>query len=105
MESDSLERLNKTAHDVLSKHDLDKQCLTKSDEPHSMSEATNEKAPPFGGRASSQHPADFDQVIVTPPSTTMPWPVMNDPAFEASITATPAISSGSPMRPSGVVLL
>src|SRR5271165_1384182 len=41
--------------------------------------------------------------IVTPPSTTIACPVMKEPAFEARNTAAPAISSGSPMRRSGVV--
>ena len=41
--------------------------------------------------------------IVTPPSMTRLWPVMNDEAGDARYTAAPAISSGSPMRLSGVV--
>jgi hypothetical protein len=40
--------------------------------------------------------------IVVPPSTTIVWPVMNAPAREASINATPAMSSGSPRRRNGV---
>jgi len=42
------------------------------------------------------------QPIVAPPSTTIAWPVMNALAGEARNTAAPAISSGSPIRPSGV---
>src|SRR5271156_3142712 len=44
----------------------------------------------------------LDQVMVAPPSMTMAWPVMKAPARDAKNTAAPAISSGSPMRPSGV---
>src|SRR5690606_4508901 len=41
---------------------------------------------------------------VTPPSITMVWPVMKPLAFEARKTAAPAISSGSPIRLSGLSL-
>jgi hypothetical protein len=41
--------------------------------------------------------------MVAPPSTTTVWPLMKELAFEARNTAAPAISSGSPMRASGVV--
>ena len=40
--------------------------------------------------------------VVTPPSTTMVWPVMKVEASEARYATAPAISSGSPMRRSGV---
>ena len=40
--------------------------------------------------------------IVVPPSTMIVWPVMKAPAREASIRATPAMSSGSPRRRNGV---
>ena len=43
-----------------------------------------------------------NHVIVAPPSMTMDCPVMKVPACDARKTAAPAISSGSPMRPSGV---
>jgi len=39
---------------------------------------------------------------VTPPSTTSIWPVVKLPADEARYTAAPAISTGSPIRLSGV---
>ncbi len=39
------------------------------------------------------------QVIVTPPSTTMVWPVTKPPASDASHTSVAASSAGSPMRP------
>src|ERR1700723_2031024 len=42
------------------------------------------------------------QLIVAPPSITMVWPVVNVPAREARNKAAPAISSGSPIRSSGV---
>src|SRR6476619_2015361 len=41
--------------------------------------------------------------VVTPPSTTMVWPVMKVEASEARYATAPAISSGSPIRRSGVV--
>src|SRR6185503_8578011 len=40
--------------------------------------------------------------VVTPPSTTVVWPVMNVDASDARYATAPAISSGSPMRRSGV---
>jgi hypothetical protein len=67
------------------------------------SRASSERSIVAGAPDLSKRPNP--QAIVTPPSTTIPWPVMNEPAFDASITATPAISSGWPMRRSGVVLL
>ena len=42
---------------------------------------------------------------VQPPSTNTELPVMNDEASEARNTATPAISSSSPQRPSGIWLM
>ena len=39
--------------------------------------------------------------VVTPPSTTMVWPVMNVEASDARYATAPAISSGSPIRRSG----
>src|SRR6266700_804826 len=41
------------------------------------------------------------QLIVAPPSITMVWPVVKEPALEARNTASPAISSGSTIRNSG----
>ena len=41
--------------------------------------------------------------MTPPPSTTRVWPVMKLPAREASSTATPATSSGSPRRRSGLM--
>ncbi|MNT16780.1 hypothetical protein D3C72_1518970 [compost metagenome] len=49
--------------------------------------------PPPPGRGVGQ--------IVTPPSTTIAWPVMKVLAAEARKQAAPAISIGSPMRRSG----
>src|SRR5215207_503279 len=51
-----------------------------------------------------EHPGAFDghQEIVTPPSATITWPVMKLAAGEARKAATPPISSGVPIRRSGV---
>src|SRR5690606_21184690 len=38
----------------------------------------------------------------SPPSTKIDWPVIYDPASLHSSSATPAMSSGSPMRPRGM---
>lgn len=55
-----------------------------------------------GGRNRCAARLPKPQRIVTPPSATITWPVMNEPALEASSTAMPPISSGSPRRRSGV---
>src|SRR6185437_2656761 len=47
-------------------------------------------------------PVALQPAMVAPPSTMMVWPVMKLPSRAASSTAAPAISSGSPRRPSGV---
>lgn len=56
------------------------------------------RSEPFAGSM----PAQLPSPIVVPPSTTRLCPVMKPPARLASNTATPAISSGSPTRRSGV---
>src|SRR5437868_4933224 len=43
-------------------------------------------------------------VIVTPPSITMVWPVIQFPARDARNTAAPAISSGTPILRNGVLV-
>src|SRR5215208_3923783 len=45
---------------------------------------------------------DHVAAVVTPPSTTIVWPVMKVEASDARYATAPAISSGSPMRRSGV---
>src|SRR5581483_11263941 len=48
---------------------------------------------------------DGFQRMLTPPSATMHWPVMNAAASDARNTAMPAISRGSPSRLSGVAAM
>src|SRR5258705_3148809 len=56
--------------------------------------------PAFAGTTAER--AAYVDAVVTPPSTTIVWPVMKVEASEARYATAPAISSGSPMRRSGV---
>src|SRR6185369_12874617 len=58
------------------------------------SELRSSRTPPGAGK-------DHVAAVVTPPSTTMVWPVMKVEASDARYATAPAISSGSPMRRSG----
>src|SRR5882724_470280 len=64
-----------------------------------------ERAPhpdPLPARAGRGSAPSYVAAVVTPPSTTMVWPVMKVEASEARYATAPAISSGSPIRRSGV---